>query len=99
MEVKAEYRTIFCEEAADQLREWEESLLALEKNPQDAEQLNRMFRALHTMKGSAGFIGFDGLARVAHDLESSLQQVREGTSAFDSTRHPSSLKAWTFAGP
>jgi len=85
MEVKAEYRTIFCEEAADQLREWEESLLALEKNPQDGDQLNRMFRAIHTMKGSAGFIGYDELARVAHDLESSLQQVRDGTSAFDST--------------
>jgi two-component system, chemotaxis family, sensor kinase CheA len=84
MEVKAEYRTIFCEEAADQLREWEESLLALEKNPQDGEQVNRMFRAIHTMKGSAGFIGFDELARLAHDLESSLQQVRE-TSSFDST--------------
>jgi two-component system chemotaxis sensor kinase CheA len=85
MEVKAEYKTIFCEEAADQLREWEESLLALEKNPDDGEQINRMFRAIHTMKGSAGFIGYDELARLAHDLESSLQQVREGTSHFDST--------------
>jgi two-component system chemotaxis sensor kinase CheA len=84
MEVKAEYRTIFCEEAADQLREWEESLLALEKNPRDAEQVNRMFRAIHTMKGSAGFIGFDELAHLAHDLESSLQQVREETRSFDS---------------
>ncbi len=85
MEVKAEYRTIFCEEAADQLREWEESLLALEKNPQDGEQINRMFRAIHTMKGSAGFIGYDALARLAHDLESSLQQVREGTGLLDAT--------------
>ncbi len=85
MEVKAEYRTIFCEEAADQLKEWEESLLALEKNPEDGEQINRMFRAIHTMKGSAGFIGYDGLARLAHDLESSLQQVREAKGSFDST--------------
>lgn len=85
MEVKAEYRTIFCEEAADQLKEWEESLLALEKSPEDGEQINRMFRAIHTMKGSAGFIGFDQLAHLAHDLESSLQQVREGNSRFDAT--------------
>ena len=84
MEVKAEYRTLFCEEAADQLREWEESLLALEKSPGDGEQVNRMFRAIHTMKGSAGFIGYDGLQKVAHDLESSLQQVREGSGSFDS---------------
>lgn len=85
MEVKAEYRAIFSEEAADQLREWEESLLALEKDPRDSEQINRMFRAIHTMKGSAGFIGYDDLARLTHDLESSLQQVREGTRGFDST--------------
>ena len=84
MEAKAEYRTIFCEEAADQLREWEESLLALEKNPGDGEQLNRMFRVIHTMKGSAGFIGYDALQKVAHDLESSLQQVREGNGSLDS---------------
>ena len=84
MELKAEYRAIFSEEAADQLREWEESLLALEKNPGDGEQINRMFRAIHTMKGSAGFIGYDELARLTHDLESSLQQVREGTGTFDS---------------
>jgi two-component system, chemotaxis family, sensor kinase CheA len=85
MEVKAEYSAIFCEEAADQLREWEESLLALEKNPGDDEQINRMFRAIHTMKGSAGFIGYDELAKLTHDLESSLQQVREGTRTLDSS--------------
>ena len=84
MEVKAEYRAIFCEEAADQLREWEESLLALEKNAGDGEQLNRMFRAIHTMKGSAGFIGYDELQRAAHGLESFLQSVREGARSFDS---------------
>ena len=66
MEVKAEYRAIFSEEAADQLREWEESLLALEKSPGDSEQVNRMFRAVHTLKGGAGFIGYDELAGLAH---------------------------------
>jgi two-component system chemotaxis sensor kinase CheA len=85
MEVKAEYRAIFCEEAADQLREWEESLLALEKSPGDSEQVNRMFRAVHTLKGGAGFIGYDELAGLAHSLESSLQDVREGASQFDAT--------------
>ena len=46
MDVKPEYLAIFSEEASDQLREWEECLLALEKNPQDREQLNSMFRAI-----------------------------------------------------
>jgi two-component system chemotaxis sensor kinase CheA len=83
MEVKAEYLAIFNEEAGDQLREWEESLLALEKSPGDREHINGMFRAIHTLKGSAGFIGFDSLQKVAHDLESSLSDVREGTLAWN----------------
>jgi two-component system chemotaxis sensor kinase CheA len=83
MEVKAEYLVIFSEEASDQLREWEECLLALEKNPQDREQLNSLFRDIHTLKGSAGFIGFDALQKVAHDLESSLSDVRDGHRAYD----------------
>ena len=83
MDVKPEYLAIFSEEASDQLREWEECLLALEKDPQDREQLNSMFRALHTLKGSAGFIGFDSLQKVAHDLESSLSSVRDGLRAYD----------------
>jgi two-component system, chemotaxis family, sensor kinase CheA len=83
MEVKPEYLAIFCEESSDQLREWEESLLTLEKSPADREPLNNMFRAVHTLKGSAGFIGFDSLQRLAHDLESSLSNVRDGQRAYD----------------
>jgi two-component system chemotaxis sensor kinase CheA len=83
MEVKAEYLSIFGEEASDQLREWEECLLSLEKSPEDPEPLNSLFRAIHTLKGSAGFIGFDSLQKVAHDLESSLSDVRDGRRQFD----------------
>ncbi len=77
MDVKAEYREAFGEEAAENLAEWEQSLLALEARPGDAEQVNRMFRAIHTLKGSAGFLGFDGLQKVAHALESRLAAVRD----------------------
>jgi two-component system chemotaxis sensor kinase CheA len=83
MEVKPEYLAIFSEEASDQLREWEECLLALDKSPGDREQLNGMFRAIHTLKGSAGFIGFDSLQRLAHDLESSLSDVRDARRQYD----------------
>ena len=85
MEVKPEYLAIFSEEAADQLGEWEGCLLALEKSHEDAEQLNGMFRAIHTLKGSAGFIGFDELQKVGHALESLLSEVREGRREYDSS--------------
>jgi two-component system, chemotaxis family, sensor kinase CheA len=83
MEVKAEYLAIFAEEASDQLKEWEECLLALEKDGGDREHLNSLFRAVHTLKGSAGFIGFDALQKLAHDLESSLSVVRDGSRQYD----------------
>jgi two-component system, chemotaxis family, sensor kinase CheA len=83
MDVKAEYRAAFGEEAGENLSEWERSLLALECRPGDAEQVNGLFRAIHTLKGSAGFLGFDGLARVAHALESRLADVRDGVRTLD----------------
>jgi len=79
-EIKEEYKTIFLEESYDQLAEWEESLLSLEKTPSDKELIDSLFRAIHTLKGSAGFVQFDELQEINHDLESSLQDVRDGVT-------------------
>ena len=79
-EVKEEYRQIFLEESQDQIHEWEESLLSLEKKPKDQDQINTMFRAIHTLKGSAGFVGFIELQELTHDLETALQDVRDGSA-------------------
>ncbi|UCF99984.1 MAG: chemotaxis protein CheW [Spirochaetaceae bacterium] len=81
MEVKAEYKTIFAEEAKEHLEEWEAALLNLEQNPGDTELVHQMFRAIHTLKGSAGFIGYEKLQRLTHGLESALQAVRDGVMA------------------
>ncbi|MCS6984309.1 MAG: chemotaxis protein CheA [Leptospiraceae bacterium] len=56
----------------------EESLLALEKNPQDRESLNSLFRVFHTIKGSAGMFGYEFLARFTHELEDFLSSLRDG---------------------
>ena len=79
MEIKAEYRTIFAGESKEHLEQWEQALLNLEREPENEELIHQMFRAIHTLKGSAGFIGFAKLQRVCHDLESALQEVRDGT--------------------
>ena len=82
-EIKDEYKTIFLEESEDQLREWEEGLLDLEKSPDKRDLIDKIFRAIHTLKGSAGFVGFDDLQKVTHDLESGLQAVRDGEKKLD----------------
>ncbi len=76
-ELKEEYRGIFLEESQDQIQEWEESLLELEKDSGNKEQIDRLFRSIHTLKGSAGFVGFEELQKITHDLESALQVVRD----------------------
>lgn len=65
-------------EAYDLLAELETSLLELESAPDDMELVDRVFRAMHTIKGSGAMFGFDAIAEFTHDVESAFDQVREG---------------------
>ena len=66
------YRT----EAYELLAELETSLLALEEEPGDSELIGRVFRALHTIKGSGAMFGFDDIAAFTHDVENVFDLVR-----------------------
>ncbi|MBU1039944.1 MAG: chemotaxis protein CheA [Proteobacteria bacterium] len=69
-------REIFREEAYDLLGELEATLLELEENPNDLDIVNKVFRALHTIKGSGAMFGFDDIANFTHDLENVFDKVR-----------------------
>ncbi len=73
----------FQNETEELLQDMEDALLALEQDPTDANHINRVFRAVHTIKGSAGIFGFQGLVAFAHTLETELDHVRNGTRAVD----------------
>jgi len=73
----------FLEEAADHLGGAEESLLALEVDPDDMEAVNVVFRAFHTIKGVAGFLDLGPVVEVAHHAETLLERIREGELRFD----------------
>ncbi len=66
------------EEAAELLAELETSLLELEASPQDNDLINRVFRAMHTIKGSGAMFGFDDIARFTHEVETVFDLVRNG---------------------
>ncbi|MBI9091727.1 MAG: chemotaxis protein CheA [Desulfobacterium sp.] len=68
----------FKEEAYELLTELETSLLELEENPHDMEQIGRVFRAMHTIKGSGGMFGFDAIADFTHNVETVFDMVRGG---------------------
>ncbi len=65
-------------EAYDLLAELEISLLELETNSDDMELVDRVFRAMHTIKGSGAMFGFDAIAEFTHDVETVFDRVRDG---------------------
>ena len=75
----SEYAEIFREEAGELLEELETSLLELEKDPADLKIVSRVFRAMHTIKGSGAMFGFDDIAGFTHHVETALDKVRDGT--------------------
>ncbi|MBN2039494.1 MAG: chemotaxis protein CheW [Spirochaetes bacterium] len=76
-----EYQDIFLEEADEQLQELNQSLLELEKNPDQihTETINSIFRTAHSLKSSAAFVGLNDLSDLAHHMENLLQGVRDET--------------------
>ncbi len=73
-----EYLGVFIDESKEYIQLLNESLLELEKNTNDVEQINKAFRALHTLKGMAGTMGFEHLAKLCHRMENYLDAVRSG---------------------
>ena len=68
----------FAQEATELLDTMEEALLSLEKTPDDEELLHQVFRAMHTIKGTAGVFGYDPIVRFTHKVETVMDQVRSG---------------------
>lgn len=74
----------FLAEADDLLGQVGEGLLQLESDPGDAERINEVFRAAHTLKGSSGLFDFPELTRLTHAAEDLLDAVRAGRVQLDS---------------
>ncbi len=64
--------------AGESLEEMETALLALESTPNDNELLNTIFRAIHTIKGAAQFVGLERTSALSHALEDLLDLLRDG---------------------
>ena len=73
----------FCNEGKDLLQDIEQGVLVLEENPTSADTLTVVFRAFHTYKGGAGFLGLEPIKNLAHELESLLDAARRGDLTID----------------
>jgi two-component system, chemotaxis family, sensor kinase CheA len=73
----------FLVECHEGLEDYDRGLLSLEQDPGDTEVLGRVFRTMHSIKGTCGFLGFAGLEAVAHAGENLLGLIRDGELAAD----------------
>lgn len=73
----------FLAESREMLEEMERYLLEIEAGVQDSEQLNALFRCVHTIKGSAGLFALDHVVAFTHVVENVLDRLREGEFALD----------------
>jgi len=78
-----EARGTFFEEAQELLRQMEQILLAFEIGTQNEEAVNELFRAAHTIKGSAGLFRFEEIVSFTHVVESVLDRLRSGALEAD----------------
>jgi len=69
----------FLAESVENLDQLDQDLVTLEKNPSDREVFAQIFRTIHTIKGTCGFLAFGTLESVTHVGESLLSRLREGT--------------------
>lgn len=71
-------RDFFLAEAEEHLVVLEKGFLELERNPYELAGIQELFRAAHTLKGSAALVKLDTINRVAHNLEDVLESIRDG---------------------
>jgi two-component system chemotaxis sensor kinase CheA len=67
----------FLQETEDILNNLDQDLVTLEETPDDNDLLNRIFRGIHTIKGTSGFLGFEKITKVAHRTEDILNKLRK----------------------
>ncbi len=89
----SQFYQVFFEEAAEHLASMEALLLAIDPAAPDEEEVNALFRAAHSIKGSSGTFGFQDMMEVTHILETMLDRVRKGEAPLTDDMVDASLVA------
>lgn len=72
----SQYLEIFIDESEEHLQTLSDCIMVLEKEPDNKDTINEVFRAAHSLKGMAGTMGFKRMQHLTHDMENVLQEVR-----------------------
>lgn len=81
----SQYLEIFIDESAEHLQTLSDCIMTLEKEPDNKDTINEVFRAAHSLKGMAGTMGFKRMQHLTHDMENVFQEVRSDKLSVDSS--------------
>ncbi|MBE5899085.1 MAG: chemotaxis protein CheA, partial [Lachnospiraceae bacterium] len=74
----SQYLDIFIDETSEHIQSLSDNIMALEQEPENADTINEIFRAAHSLKGMAGTMGFKRMQHLTHDMENVFQEIRNG---------------------
>ena len=74
----SQYLEIFIDESNEHLHSLSDQLMILEKEPENSDTINEIFRAAHSLKGMAGTMGYKRMQNLTHDMENVFSEVRNG---------------------
>ncbi len=80
----SQYLEIFIDETNGHLQNLSDCIMSLEKDPENMDTINEIFRAAHSLKGMAGTMGFKRMQRLTHDMENVFQEVRSNNMSVTS---------------
>ncbi|MCR5083230.1 MAG: chemotaxis protein CheA [Parasporobacterium sp.] len=80
----SQYLEIFIDETKEHLQSLSDHLMILEKEPENSETINEIFRAAHSLKGMAGTMGYKRMQKLTHNMENVFSEVRNGKMTVDS---------------
>ncbi len=81
----SQYLDIFIDETSEHIQSLSDGIMILEKEPDNKDTINEIFRAAHSLKGMAGTMGFKRMQRLTHDMENVFQEVRNDNVKIDSS--------------
>ncbi|SEF77076.1 chemotaxis protein CheA [Lachnospira multipara] len=74
----SQYLEIFIDESSEHLQSISDGVMVLEKEPDNQDTINEIFRAAHSLKGMAGTMGYKRMQNLTHDMENVFSEVRNG---------------------
>jgi len=81
----SQYLEIFIDESSEHIQCLSDCIMTLEKEPDNKDTINEVFRAAHSLKGMAGTMGFKRMQHLTHDMENVFQEVRSDKISVDSS--------------